>query len=521
MIPLFTSDQVRRADSYAINELKIPGIVLMENAAISIKDAILIEFPTLNSNSAFGIICGKGNNGGDGFALARQLLISGYNVKIISLAKENEWKGDFLTNFVITKKLIQDYPKSKMIFFQSLRNLSSLKNCDVIVDAILGTGASGEPREPIKSIIKSLNRLKTKKVAIDLPTGLNIKSASGNTIFNADLTVTLAEFKNGLFYEKGNDNSGKVVKGSIGIGKSYFNRLSVNEYLIEPEDALYGLPKKEKNIQKYSAGKVLTIAGSGSMPGAAIFTSNSASISGAGAGFLAFPKSVKSVPQKKLNSSIVLIYEDNLKEYLSKHNLDELKTKIKWADAIAIGPGLGREVETQEAVSELLKLFPNKKMVVDADAIYALRNKIYRKLDLCKKIFTPHQKEFADLIGVDLEILKQNLLALGRKFVIETKAYLILKGSPTIIFYPQGEVFINTTGNPGMAKFGTGDVLTGIIASFIAQNKEIEKSIVSAVYIHSLSADLVVKRETEFGLTPEKIYKNINKTILFLRKSIV
>lgn len=521
MIPLYSSDQVRAADKYAIEKLKIPSIVLMENAAINIKNAILSEFHFLSENSTFGIICGKGNNGGDGFTLARQLLISGFNVKIISLGKEEDLKGDALTNFLITQNFILDYPKSKFIVFQSSKNLSLLKKCDVIVDAILGTGVFGEPREQIKSIIKSINKLNSKKVAIDLPTGLNINNAAGNIIFEADLTVTLAELKNGLFYAKGKTNSGKVVKGSIGIGDSYFENRKVKEYLIEPEDALIGLPKKTKNLQKYSAGKVLVIAGSGSMPGAAIFTSNSASISGAGAGFLAYPKSVKSVPQKKLNSSIVLAYEDNSKEYLSTNNLDELKDKIKWADSIAIGPGLGREEETKQAVFDIMKSFPNKKMVVDADAIYALRNSKYTKLDLRNKIFTPHHKEFADLVGVDVRMLGPNLFILGRKFVLEMETYLVLKGSPTLIFNPKGEIFINSAGNPGMAKFGTGDVLTGIITSFIAQNKEIENSIISAVYLHSLTADLQVKKGTEFEITPEKIYKNFNKTITFLRNSIV
>jgi len=521
MIPLFTTEQVKGADSFAFNELDISGIVLMENAAISIKEAILNEYPLLGNNTSFGILCGKGNNGGDGFALARQLLISGFNVQIVSLAKENELRGDALSNFVITQKIIQKYPKSKLIFFQSLRNLASVKKCNVIIDALLGTGAKGEPREPYVGIIKSINKINSPKVAIDVPTGLNLNNAAGSTIFNADLTITLAEYKNGLFYGKGKVHSGKVVKGSIGIGEKYFDELLVKEYLVEPEDAVAGLPRKGKSIQKYSAGKVLTIAGSGSMPGAAIFATNSATNSGAGAVFLAFPKSVKSVPQKKLNSSIVLAYEDNSKEYLSFHYINDLKNKIKWADTIAIGPGIGREVETQEAVIKILKLFPNKIMVIDADAIYALRNSKYMKLNLTNKIFTPHYKEFADLIGVDLEILKLNLLLLGRKFVLEKNTYLVLKGAPTIIFNPKGEVFINTTGNSGMAKFGTGDVLTGIIASFVAQNKEIEKSVISAVYIHSLTADLIVKKETEFGLTPEKIYKKLNKTISFLRKSVV
>ncbi len=521
MIPLFTSQQVRAADSYAINKLGMPGIMLMENAAISIKNSILAEFQQITSKNSFGIICGKGNNGGDGFALARQLLINGFNVTVISLGKEKELKGDALINYNITKKIIRKYPKSSFVYFSSLKILDVLKKNDIIVDALLGTGSRGELREPYKSIIEKLNTFRKIKIAIDVPTGLSLENANGATIFNSDLTITLAEFKTGLFYEKGYSSSGKVVKGSIGIGDSYFNSLKVNEYLIEPEDALKGLPSKKKNIEKYSAGKALIIAGSGKMPGAAIFATNSCMVTGAGAGFLAFPNSVKVVPQKKLNSAIVLAYNDRGKEYLSVENIDEIKEKIKWADVVAIGPGLGRAKGTIEAVQNSLKLFPKKKMVIDADAIYALKNSAYKNFDLTNKVFTPHHKEFADLLGITLEKLKLNILKYGKQFVKQTGAMLVLKGAPTIIFSPKNEVFINTTGNAGMAKFGTGDVLTGIITAFIAQNKEIEKSVISAVYIHSLTADLLLRKETEYGLIPEKIIKNINKTIIFLRKSLV
>ncbi len=521
MIPLFTSQQVRAADSYAINKLGMPGIMLMENAAISIKNSIFAKFPHIKNNNIFGIVCGKGNNGGDGFALARQLLIDGFNVIVISLGKEIELKGDALINYEILTKVIKDYDGSTLVNYKSLRTLDKLKKCDVIVDALLGTGSKGELREPYNSIVKKLNKLNKIKIAIDVPTGLSLENANGTTIFNADLTVTLAELKAGLFYEKGYANSGKIVKGSIGIGEKYFDSLKVTEYLIEPEDALNGLPKKEKNIEKYSAGKVLIIAGSGSMPGAAIFTTNAAMVSGAGAGFLAFPKSVKTIPQKKLSSAIVLAYNDNKKEYLSPENIEELTSKINWADVIAIGPGLGREKVTIDTVREILTRYHRKKFIIDADAIFALRNSFYKKLNLQNKILTPHHKEFADLLGIEIEELKQNILKYGKLFVKQTKAILVLKGAPTIIFSPKGDVFINTTGNSGMAKFGTGDVLTGIITAFVAQNKQIENSTITAVYTHSLAADIAIKKETVFGLTPEKLTNNITKTIRFLRNSFV
>ena len=520
MIPLFSSQQVRGADQYAVDTLGIPSIVLMENAARSIFDEIMncgFDF----ANKQVGIVCGKGNNGGDGFALARHFLINDFDVQIISIGSEKDLKGDALTNFSITRRMLKNYPSSQMRFYKSAKSLASLNDCGIIVDAILGTGSHGELADPYKSIIEYLNKLDAFKVAVDLPTGLDIEISTGETIFNADLTVTLAEHKTGLFYGKGYVHSGKIAKGLIGIGEDYFEKLETNDYLIEPEDAYLGLPEKSLAAHKYSAGKVLVIAGSGKYPGAACFTANSVLRSGAGACFLAFPKSIKSVAQKKLEASVLIPYSDERKEYLQEQNLRELTEKIKWADVIAIGPGLGREESTQKFVIEFLKSSKNKKVVIDADALYPLGNKEYRKVDLTNKILTPHHKEFAEMIGIPVDELENNLLQFGKRFAVETVSYLVLKGAPTIIFNPMGEAFINSSGNPGMAQFGTGDVLTGIIGAFIAQSKEIEQALISAVYLHSLTADLLLNKKTIYGFTSQDIIKEFPGAIKFITKSFI
>lgn len=521
MIPLFSVEQIRQADNYAITKLGIPGEILMENAAISIVNSIFEYYPFLDNSYYFGIVCGKGNNGGDGYALARHLLIRGFKVNVLSLAKESELNGDAYSNYKILKNIIKLYKNSWLGYFNTFNDLKKITNSEVILDAILGTGSSGELRDPYKTIVEKLNKTPSLKIAIDSPTGLNLENSNGKIIFKANLTVTLAEMKTGLFYEKGKLNAGKVIKGSIGIGKTYFNSLQTDTYLIEPEDALYGLPNKEQDLNKYSAGKVLVIAGSESMPGAAIYTVNSAMISGTGAGKLAFPNSVKNLALSQMNSAIVKGFNDENKGFLSLGNLDELEKEINWADIIAVGPGLGRDTHTIEAVINLLKNYGSKKFVIDADAIYAVKNKQYKKINLRENVLTPHHKEFADLIGIELSELKLNLIKYGKNFSKETGAFLVLKGAPTIIFNPYGEVFINSSGNAGLAKFGSGDVLTGIIASFIAQQEDIEKSVISAVYLHSFTADLLVKNESEFGITPQKLIDNFGKTIKFIRKSIV
>lgn len=521
MIPLYSAEQVRKADNYAINKLHIPGIVLMENAAINILNAVLQKYPYIDKSYRFGIICGKGNNGGDGFALARHLLINGFDVNVLSFGSESQLKGDALSNYKILKNIIADYESSSLNLYKTNRDLNSILGCEIIVDAILGTGSKGELKEPYSKIIPKLNASQSLRIAIDVPTGLILENASGSIIFNAHLTVTLADYKSGLFYEKGREYSGKVVRGSIGIGNKYFRNIETDVFLIEPEDALDFLPIKNSTLHKYSAGKVLTVAGSKNYPGAGIFAMNAAMMSGTGAGLLASPNSIRVLVQSSMSSAVVIGYEDNESGVLATENIDEIESKIKWADSIALGPGLGRNEKTQEAVFEIMKRFPNKNFVIDADGIVPLSNNKYKKLDLTNFVFTPHHHEFTELIGVQIGELKQNLMKYAREFCTKTNAYLVLKGAPTIICNPDGEIFINSSGNPGMAKFGTGDILTGMIASFLAQQDNIEGAIISAVYIHSLAADLIQKRETEFGIIPEKLISEIPNTIKFLRKSVV
>lgn len=520
MIPLYTSKQVREADNYAINVLGIPSIVLMENAARSIFSAIIENGNEFINNKTIGIVCGKGNNGGDGFAVARHFIINGFNVYVISLGSEEELKGDALINFRITKNLLNEYPQSKLIIYQNIKDLSILDNCEIIIDAMLGTGSRGSLSEPYKEIVEYLNDLNAFRVAVDLPTGLDLETSTGEIIFNADLTVTLSEFKTGLFYGKGYTHCGKIVKGSIGIGEEYYQKLKVNDYLIEPEDAYNGLPVKDLDIHKYSAGKVLVIAGSSKLPGASFFTTNTVMKAGAGSCFLAFPHSIKILAQQRIESAIVEAYDDKESGFITSENIKEISDRIEWADVIAIGPGLGREIETQNAVKDILRTYKSKKFVIDADAIYALRNEEYKKINLKGKILTPHHKEFADLIGIEISELESNLLSIGRNFSQENNCYLVLKGAPTIVFNPEGEAFINSAGNPGLAKFGSGDVLTGIIAAFQAQSNN-EESLISAIYIHSLAADLLLNEKSEFGFTSNDLMEKIPYAIKFIINSFI
>ena len=492
----------------------------MENASREVFLKINERIEHFNS-PCVGFVCGKGNNGGDGFAAARHFSNAGYEVVVIYMGSENEFSEDSSFNFRVLKKLSLENKKIKLLKFRSVTSLNPLKKCEIIFDALLGSGTKGNLREPYLSIVSYLNKLKSIKVAIDIPTGLNTDSGFAEIAFFADFTITLGQLKRGLFFGDGYLYSGEVEMGGIGVPNSFNQKYSATEFLIEPEDAIAGIPGKAKNLHKYSAGKVLTIAGSGSLPGAAVLTSTSALKIGAGASILCFPKSVRELIHKKLSEVVVKTYDDSPKEYLTEKNITELQEKISWADVVAIGPGLGREKETQKAVLSLLKKYRLKKVVVDADAIFALRNNRYKKVNLKNAVLTPHHAEFAALIGISNAELKKDILKYGKTFVKITGAFLVLKGAPTIIFTPEGDALINTTGSPALAKFGTGDVLTGFIAGLLAQQGNIEKAVITAVYIHSLAADILAKKRTKLDILATDIQNYVPQTINFLENSIV
>jgi hydroxyethylthiazole kinase-like uncharacterized protein yjeF len=521
MIPLFSTSQVREMDGYAINTLGVPGIALMENAALSIFTVVNEKSIHLNKREKIGIVCGKGNNGGDGFAAARHFINNGFTVAILHVGDENEMPPDCLANYKIVSNMAKENDGVVIKKYGSEKDLRYIADCDIILDALLGSGASGELKEPYKSIVAGLNKIIAFKAAVDIPTGLNADTGFAEEVFIANVTVTLGEYKKGLFFGGGYACSGEIVKGDIGVGFAFFDRFDTNEYLIEPEDVLDYLPHKKKDINKYSSGKVLTIAGSGAFPGAAMLTSRAELKTGAGASILCFPKSLRKLIFKNASEFVVNIYDDEKKEYLTKNNIKEFGKKMEWADVVAIGPGLGREPETQEAVLEIIKSGKAKRMVIDADAIFALNEGRYKKLNLKDFILTPHHGEFANLIGIDVRELKKDILMYGKKFVSDTGAYLVLKGAPTIVFTPGGDALINSTGNAGMAKFGTGDVLTGVIAGLFSQIKDPEKAAIAGVYLHSLAADLLLRKYTEFGYTAEDIINKLPAAIKFLRNSII
>jgi len=520
MIPLFTNKQVREVDRVAIEQLNFSSLLLMENAASNIL-SIIYEKGFLNKiPTTVGILCGKGNNGGDGFALARKIAFDGHKVIVLHLSEPADFSTDAKINYelLLSSKAIYKNISIKQITKAS--ELTLLRSCSLIFDALLGSGSQGALNGLVKEVVEKANTFSCKKIAVDIPTGLDADSGYGETIFHSDLTISLGELKRGLFFGEGYTASGIVNKGAIGLGDKFYERQIPQEFLVEKKDIQDFLPLKRKTINKYSAGKVLLLTGSKGYGGAAALTSNAAFKSGAGAVILAIPQSLQKIILQKRPETVIQFYGDQKTNYLSAECYPPLKEKIRWADAIAIGSGIGREEETMEFVRLFLRNHSNKKVVIDADALFALRNGAYKNYKLANAVFTPHLGEFSSLIGIEKSTVEKDLLYYGKEFVKETKSTLVLKAPRTITFSPDAKAFINPTGNEGLAKFGSGDVLTGMLTAFLAQIKNIQHAALSAVYLHGLAADQLKQVKTSYGFTASNVANQLPFTLKELNNAL-
>lgn len=520
MIPLFTNKQVRAVDSFAIEHLNFPSLLLMENAASGLFSIISEKGFLSRTPQSVGILCGKGNNGGDGFALARKIAFDGHKVIVLYLTDKNNFSSDARTNYELLQKSTAVYKNILLKKIEGAKDVKLLRSSDLIIDALLGSGSVGELQGQIKEIIEIVNSFHAKKVAIDVPTGINADTGYGATIFKADLTISLGEFKRGLFLGDGYSSSGIVEKGSIGLGEKYFSNQPTEDFLVEKTDVKSFIPAKGKSLNKYSAGKVFLLTGSKSYGGAAVLSSSGAFKSGAGSVILAIPGSLQKIILQKRPETVINFYGEKETEYLSSEYYPSLKERITWADAVAIGSGIGRNESTIEFVHLLLRKHPNKKIVIDADAIFALRENGYKKFKLKNVVFTPHLGEFCSLINVDKNIVEKDLLYYGKEFVKETKATLVLKGPRTVTFTPDGKSYINPTGNEGLAKFGSGDVLTGMLVSFLAQIKDVRHAVLSAVYLHGAAADQLKKDKSAYGFTATDVANQIPFTLKELNNAL-
>jgi ADP-dependent NAD(P)H-hydrate dehydratase / NAD(P)H-hydrate epimerase len=512
-----TSDEMRACDRYAIDTLKIPGLILMENAGRGVVEMMEKHYGLMAGKTVI-IFCGKGNNGGDGYVVARHLFISGAKVIVGVLGKGSELKGDAKTNFESIKKIASKFKKDGRLQIKELKSnrvLKLLPKTDIIIDAIFGTGFSGEVHESYKSVIGWINNASGKKVSIDIPSGVNADNGEvENLAVKADLTVTMGLRKIGLITGKGMSYTGKIEVIDISIPNEVVALQKSKTYVVHAEDVRRILPTRPLNAHKHSVGKIFVLAGSRGLTGAAAMTSTSAMKAGAGAVILGTPKSVYPILAKKLIEVMVEPLEETNEGSLSSSAYSSIQKHLRWADLLVMGPGLSRNRETQQLVWKIVKEF-DKPILLDADALNCLAENINLLKQHASRqiIITPHTGELSRLTNIKPEKIERDRVVIARKVAKQFNLTLVLKGAPTVVADPNGEVYINSTGNPGMATAGSGDILAGVIAGLWAQGMDTTAAAYVGVYLHGLAGDFAKKRYGEKSLMAMDIQENLPEAL--------
>ncbi len=485
------SETMRRLDRLAAENFNIPGVVLMENAAIACTNE-------LQGFESVLIFCGKGNNGGDGLAIARQLIVSGKRVRVC-LCLGRDFSGDALINYNALTAMGAD--------IEEYREDMDFSGWDCTVDAVFGTGFRGAVEAPVSDIIEKINKSSKYILSVDVPSGINADTGEVETVcVRADKTVTFAALKPGLLLYPAADCAGEIILAHISMPEAVFEREHIDIKALDAEYIKSITPQRTKNSHKGDYGKVLVIGGSVGMAGAVSLACRSALKSGAGLVTACVPAEINDIVQCSCTEAMTCPVD-------FEKDSEKIVEKIKNADVILFGNGIGRADFTENLLRTVLEnaCVP---IVIDADGLFALA-KNTGMLDSCSAdvILTPHTMEMSRLVGKCTEYVEKNRLELSMEFAKSHRLTLVLKGNHSIITAPDGSASFNMTGNSGMATAGSGDVLAGMCAAFAAVCGSCYNAAELAVYAHGAAGDAAKLRLGEFSLTASDIISEICHTL--------
>ena len=513
--------QMREADRRTIDDIGIPSLVLMENAGRQAVAAMEAIFGDLLERRV-AVLCGRGNNGGDGFVVARTLLQRGVDVSVFLIGRVADVRGDARANLDILGRIgltVVEVADSQAWEL----HVSEVGDCTLIVDAIFGTGLNAPISGFIESVVTDVNASGIPVVAIDLPSGLSADSADpiGPSI-QAGLTVTLAAPKIPLVLSPADTHAGDIVIADIGIPGGVLESLDGPHVDLLTRASMRELiTPRTPDSHKGDSGRVLIVAGSLGKTGAAHLAAIGALRSGAGLVTVATPSGCQPI----LSALGPEYMTEGLGENADGLDPDEVDRVIEMArDVMAIGPGLGHAAGSREFVRRLVDR-ATMPLVIDADGLNAFADDPDRLAGREGRdvIITPHPGEMARLIGMSTDEVQASRLEIARNFAIAHHVFVVLKGHRTLIATPDDKVFINPTGNPGMATGGTGDILTGMIAAWLAQLLDTEAACRLAVYLHGLAGDLAEADEGEVAMTSSDIGDHLGDAMLELtaRRKVV
>ncbi|MFC1565530.1 NAD(P)H-hydrate dehydratase [Candidatus Neomarinimicrobiota bacterium] len=501
---LLTKEQAQELDRIAIEQMGIPGFELMGRAGSAVASYAQNMIAGIH-NPKIAIVCGMGNNAGDGYKAAIELQKVGLKPNIFIIPDKKEIKGDSLFYYEqcvkknITLKHSIELPKQKY---------------DLIIDAILGTGFSGEFRNTVLDYTKWINGQNSLVLSIDIPSGVDANN--GNIAVNAimaDATVTMGMTKVGMTLEQGKSHCGDIIPVDIGFPNIYDKLPGLKYRMVDENLAKKYLKAPDINTYKHRQGKVLIIAGSRGMTGAAILASLGAIRSGAGLVITCAPESLNNIYETNIREGLTVSCEDDGKGYITEKNYNEIEKYFDWSDTILIGPGLGHNELTKKLIKKIVTNY-EKPLVIDADGLscFAENLELFKEIK-CEYIITPHHGELARLFNKNNSNIMDYIIEYLQKFMNDFKGILVAKNAPTLIAHGI-EVVVNSTGNQGLATGGTGDVLSGVIASFAAQGIPTSIAAELGVFIHGKAADFVAEQKGYRGMIASDLLDKLPQTIM-------
>jgi NAD(P)H-hydrate epimerase len=507
--------QMRDADRRTIEEIGIPSIVLMENAGRQAVAAMEAAFDDLAS-SQVGVLCGRGNNGGDGFVVARTLIQRGVDVGVFLLGSVAEVTGDARINLEVLGRIGLTVVEITSAQEWEL-HFTEISECDLVVDAILGTGFRGQLSGLLETVVADVNALGVPVVSIDLPTGVSADTHTvEGTAIEASMTITLGAPKIPLVFPPADSHGGDLVIADIGIPLPVFDELE-GDYLelLTRERMREIVPTRAADSHKGDFGRVLVIAGSVGRTGAAHLSALGALRSGAGLVTIATPRSCVPVIAAMAPEYMTEGLDETASGTIDYSAIDRILDLT--TDVIAVGPGLGQAPGTSAFVHALVER-AGVPLVLDADALNAFVGEPERLMgrDGVDVIITPHPGEMARLLSTSIESVQSDRLKHARAFAAAHKVHVVLKGHRTVIAGPDGRTFVNLTGNAGMATGGTGDLLTGMLAAWFAQLLDAEAACKLAVYLHGTAGDLAEADEGDVALIATDIAARLGDAVLEL-----
>ncbi|WP_265429280.1 NAD(P)H-hydrate dehydratase [Chryseobacterium sp. YIM B08800] len=497
---IFTVENIRLADLYTIQNEPISSVQLMERASSLCAEWI---FSNCKYHTKFAIFCGNGNNGGDGFAIARMLYLKGFDIDVFINKDQLKFSDDALINY----KRLKDISGISVKDFQEV----STYNFDektVIIDALFGTGLSRKLEGIFKTVIEVLNSKNNPKISIDIPSGLFADQINdeNSIIFKADYTLTFQFWKKTFLHPEIGVFAGKVIVLDINLSQEFIENTPTNDFVIDDEVILNIFKLRQDFAHKGTYGKSIIVGGSYGKIGAVVLATKSALKTGSGLTFVLAPNCGYGVLQTNVPEAMFI---EGGEKFINQIE-DEEKT------VFGIGPGLGTGKETEKALLKFLKNY-QAPLILDADALNIIsKDKVYLELIPKKSIITPHPKEFERLFGKTENSFER--LDLARTKAKELGIYIVLKDHHTQVVTPEGKVFYNITGNSGLAKGGSGDILTGIITSLLAQKYSEQEAAILGVWLHGKAADFAAEKHSKEAMQPTDVIDEIGNVFLYLNK---